>query len=220
MNEFTWRTTPTEVSTSLMERPLLARLMNLSYAAAVLESLGTAASHIAGGVWGMVNPVLDEMSQNYNEEDILCLARDLLLMSHSNNPKEEWVRSWEKTNGWELLFRVKDTRQLADLFNNNPDLFGISKDNIEYEGYSLFLRGEEDVVSPQPYLGFITSCVILKIGAEYKSNRGLFGLVLEKIANDDNFHNSMERICAWPDAARPAEVMKRYLDMRPGGVWM
>jgi hypothetical protein len=212
MNEFDWWTPKVEVPQTMVEAPILKKLLNLTYAAAVLESLGPEASHMAGGVWGLVNPVLDELGEQFSEEEVVRLAAGVILLSPSNDPREQWLDDWGRTNGWELLFRVQDVEALERLFEVEPRIVEAVRENILYGGYSAFASGIEEGARPEPYLGFIASAVILRCDGRYDSTVKLRDLVLNQLRSDKVFADSMIRISGWQDAQKPARVVKEAME--------
>lgn len=216
MTEYRWFSDGEVVSADCIYNPLVVRLLDLTYAAAVLESLGPEASHIAGGVWSLVNSVMDELCVEVDSDQLLELATEVILTPEPDKSKERWLWEWAGTNGWELLFRSSDPQCVAGLFDQNKRLVELAQQNLAYD-YASFALHEEEGAHPGPYLGFITAAVLLKVGSEGKIAGQLEQLVEEKLNDDIAFARSMERICAWPDAEKPAAVMQSALGRRLNG---
>lgn len=211
--EYQWYVVGAEISGNLQEEPLLKKLLNLTFAAAVLENLGPETSHIAGGVWGLINPVLDEMNKEVGDEDLVSMATAMILKAKSADVREGWLDDWGRTNGWELLFRLEDKKLLEEEFKTNHDLVEVAINNLNYDGYDAFAKGEIEGSRPEPYLGFITAVTILRCQDTADKEVGkLVDAVVNRL-NSESFRLSMVRISGWPDAARPAEIMRPLLNL-------
>jgi hypothetical protein len=137
----------------------------------------------------------------------------LATLAVDEDPRKEWINRWVRINGWELLVD-EDYRGRLAAFLETTEGSGLAtalQKNVAVDVANL-PKGDY-LEYPEGYLGFVSACVGLQLA------EAAVGTVAREIADqirgrldEEKFRGLMAEISTWQDAARPAAVMRPFLE--------